>query len=431
MEVLSLCSNLDLISPNKETISLDLAYRKCQKVKNEIGVSRVGEIGRFVGHGIYVCQATRPNLFQHFNIGINTGAQGKGYSRKQAYISAVMEAAENFCAEPRTPQMIHGSYRELKKHHPIAEPSQFIHRSFKSTIRHDEMIMWSWALHCESSQQVLIPSELVYVFHIPELYNDRPIFPSSSAGLAAGFDNYTATMKAISEIIEQHYRGITESFDVKIEGLINDFEVSQLVNKLPSEFNERYETNFFVISAHKAKSNIPFVMCFMGDENKFSIGWGLNVDPLKAIQSAHLEAFQSWATQISGVRENMNTVLDSGPEPKPSRAYLKNFDRVWPDKKTLSSKDFLKRYSTKLLSEKSEIEILRKFLRENGFDNIYLVNLSREGLSCSVVKAVVPKLSLSLDVHVAPSHLSKLTADKLVAWQYLIPKPKRSKRLKK
>ncbi len=420
MELLSIKSNLQLIHPERKQNSLHQAYLRSKIVKDQIGISRVAEIGRFVTNGIFVCQATRPNLLQHQNMGHNTGAQGKGYKLEQAYVSSIMEAAENFCSEPRTPQMIRGSYKQLKNTHRIAHPMSFIHSSYKSFVSEDELIMWSYALHLPSNKQVLVPSELVYLFHFPESYGHRPLFPSSSAGLAAGFDDYTAVLKALSEIIEQHYRGISESSDVKVEAFKNEGEILKLIQRLPDSFNRNVETYFFAIRYKREKISLPYIMCFMGKGADLYRGWGFSTNPLKAIEAAHVEAFQSWATLVSGAREDMSPRELKKDTSRYPKDYLLNLDKIWPNKQTLSFREYNSRFNYSKLKANDEIELLKMILSHNGYKDIYLVNLSRDGVDCSVVKAIVPQLRLSLDIHLSPEELPKMDSQTLNQWRFMI-----------
>jgi hypothetical protein len=59
-------------------------------------------------------------------------------------------------------------------------------------------------------------------------------------------------------------------------------------------------------------------------------------------------------------------------------------------------------------------------LKRNGFSDVYFANLSRQGIECSVVRAVVPRMAVDA---APPSRSSDICHDDIVRRQFLIEGP--------
>jgi YcaO-like protein with predicted kinase domain len=423
MEVLSQRPNSELVVTGpRRRLPMAQAVKKAEAVARTIGVTRVAEIGRFVDRGVHVCQATRPKVLDHYTTGMNTGAQGKGYDIQQAYVSAVMETAESYCAETRSIDLIRGSYDALSKLHVIAEPNQFVPTGYDSTIDPGEPLMWTRALHVGLRTEVLIPADVVYLFHLPRTYQCAQRFYRSSIGLGAGFDTYTAALKALHEVFEHHYRAhflALGTGGTTVEGFLEDGLIASLIRKHSPEFRKRTHVQFCAATIPGATQNMPLVVCFMGDERHFYPGWGFDLDPVKAIRSAHTEAFQGWATCISGTRENMPTPDDRQGRSPGEPVDLGRVASAWPDRPTLSMTEFQRRFAH-VRTNGDDLASLLRVLKRNGFSDVYFANLSRQGIECSVVRAVVPRMAVDA---APPSRSSDICHDDIVRRQFLIEGP--------
>ncbi|MCC7403521.1 MAG: YcaO-like family protein [Bdellovibrionales bacterium] len=357
-------------------------------------------------------------MIHHYRTGINTGSQGKGYTEEQAAISAIMEAAETYCADTRNPQFVRGSYATLAKSHIVAPPQAFIPWDYQSQVSDSDVFMWSPCWHFQSKTVALVPSEVIYTFHIPEIFGDVARFPASSAGVAAGFDLQKCLFKSVTEIIEQHYRAEMEALRIKVDWIKPEGFVKEVIARTSREFQQRAETHFFLIRLEGQRYNLPFVICLMGSEFKMHTGWGLNPSLKAAIESAHLEAFQSWATLVSGVRENIVRKLTDVPARLPQNEQDR-FNEIWPDEPTLSY-SAAENLCTKNWNRDHSVESLIQFLESIGYPSVYLANLSRAGIPCFVTKAIVPNLTLSLRIHLAPTPnvASNWSWAKIASFQY-------------
>ena len=390
---------------------------RAKKVAEQIGVTRVAEIGRFLQHGIYVHQATRPGLFHHYKTGINTGSQGKGFSEEASYISAVMESAEAYCAEPRDVELVRASYNQLIQAHAAVAPRcmQEIGRGYEP-IGDDEILMWTRAKLLTEGDEVFVPAELVYMFLMPQMFETRGAYRVTGGGLGAHFTYELAVEKAVQERIEHHYQGrLNDLENVTVEWLEPNRETENLKKHINSDFWDSFEANFFVVTLNEWQSNIPFVLCFLGNSQKNYVGYGLRQDPRQAMQAAFLEAYQCWVTNISGVREDLFNHKKSQVDTKPDK-FQQNFDQVWPDQPNLSLRTYLKRCGNHRLSG---LSLLQEQMRTNGYCDIFVVNLSRPHVDCFVARALIPALWSIQGGYRRPDASTQVGASGLLKWKYL------------
>jgi YcaO-like protein with predicted kinase domain len=411
MERLDQRSNLAFMQSEGRELSTAQSMKRARDVADQIGLTRIAEIGRFLDPGIFVCQSSRPQLLHHYSQGLNTGSQGKGYSFQQAYISTVMEAAEAFCGEPRTPKFIRASYKELRKTHFVANPNSFVFDLNEHTkIEADEPVLWTMAFHVGMKREVLIPAGLVYVFVDSNDYGCRMAHSQSSTGLAAGFDIFSASCKAIFEIIERHYTAQFDAGDALVEGFVEDETIASCIQHTSTAFRQRADTFFYAGTVKDFYQPFPFIKCIMRGPGGLYCGYGSGLDPLSALQAAHLEAFQVWATWVSGAREDLARERQEGAlaEQKESS---ENLEKVWPDEMTLSFVTFARRFQSlqKLtaMSPNQRLWSLAKVLNKSGYPDVYLVNLSRNGVDCSVVRAVIPGLRDFISLPIRPKKLPR------------------------
>lgn len=360
--------------------------KRLEKVYPKTGITRVADISQLAFNGYPVFQAVRPNLFAHWQVGSNSGSQGKGPTATQAKISAIMESIEQYSAEPRNTKLIRNSYDYLKRQHRILHPSLFEPSYETAAGNTSEPIVWTEALHVGSLETVLVPAESVFFPLSGPEYGTRKMYPSTSNGLASGATYLEAIIHGLYEVVERHYGAAAESTDspMKIEALYEEeyFRIGALTSKLELDWDIQLYA-FFIPGIQ----NIPTVLCsIVGDVDQMAQGWGccLNVDI--AIERAVSEAFQSLATAYSGSREDMGKKNSSLAPDSP--------ERPLPDFRSLRIKDFKKRAKHKVYdSLLAEMKDLIRWLKDRGVDNLCVANLTRVGIDIPVVKVVAPGLS--------------------------------------
>lgn len=376
-----------------------------QKYKT-VGVTRIAEISQLVDIPYPVFQAVRPNIFSHFSTGQNTGSQGKGPTKVQAQISAIMESIEAYCAEPKNISLIRGSYDFLSLQHAIIPPDSFFPFPFTEKVKRDEPLMWTQAFHVESNQEVLIPAEEVYFPFFSKDYKTKTHFPMTSNGLAAGVTYLEAINHALYEVIERYYLACREVNTERIA--VDKLEPNEFLSFLNFKNKSKRLFKLDIYSIRFLKGpNLPCILVSYVKDGQGYLGFSCAPTFEMAVSRAMSEAAQSAATHKSGMREDMGEKKKRFNKFK-SRMTL--YEVPLPFEKTIS-----KGKLSKIIKEKkfktlnSEFKYLIKWLQARGFNNVCIANLTRKGIDVPVVKVVVPAMAAwfhHLDTKVLSSEAS-------------------------
>lgn len=415
LELLRRYSDLELASALKgrEVPVRALSKSFLRVAAARAGITRIGQIGGFVDSGIEVAQTARPNLWDHAATGMNTGSQGKGYSIDLAGTGAIMEALEAYCSEPRSANLIRGSYNSLRATHRILSPSHFVPADVNDEISDDDVQMWTTSLLWPDYELVLIPADLVYcVFH-QSSYGCRAGFSCNSSGTAGGLNYTDALLRAILEYIERHYTYFLERNDVRVEALKIDGPIEKMMLKHSEGFLSEYVVQLYAIEGRHLNSHLPFVYCEIGNEDTYAVGYGLSLDPEVAIHRAYTEAFQCLVTNVSGARDDLTeTSLPFIDDERPN----------WPTVRTLSFDSFSSRFSRLKKPARTSagaLKFLTNWVASIGFPYICFSNLTRVGIEIPIVKAHVPGMILC-DRYRTEAPIG-WTFDRVIRNKFLIP----------
>ena len=354
-----------------------------------VGITRVAEISQLIPYGFPVFQTVRPNLLFHINVGQNTGAQGKGINAAQAKLSSLMESIESYCAEPRVPRLVKGSYNYLKTQHVVFDPRSFVHRYRSRVVGLDEPLVWTESCSLEQSTAVLVPAEAVYFPFFPGEYSTRSVFACSSTGLAAGSTYLEAIVHGLYEVIERHYAALLEQGKLRIER----FHVENIPQLDLESFRLKasdYKIGLFAMIGSE-RPVLPVVCCIISTDNTLFWGFGCCAHVETAITRALSEAWQTVATVSSGSREDIER---PGSIPVPGRFRRYKF----PGAKTLRLDDYKKMVvDCQFDSLRTEYEFLLGWLHSAGFENVCIVNLTRVGLDVPVIRALIPGMLMPFE----------------------------------
>jgi ribosomal protein S12 methylthiotransferase accessory factor len=359
-----------------------------KRVLPRVGVKRIADISFLAATDYPVYQSCRPNVFYHTRLGQNSGSQGKGPHKTQAFFSCAMETIEGYCAEPRNPVLIRASYDFLRRHQVVLDPRIYVPSEGQAAVAADEVIMWTPAYHVEMDCEVLVPAECVFFPFLPKIYKTEAHFPSSSNGLASGSTYLEAAIHGLYEVIERHYCHLLEEGKVKIEAL-HEEELGQIgIEETKAALRGEYELQLYCVEIPGIK-NLPLVTCaLVGNEMCFyGIGCSATVDI--SIDRAISEALQSQATRISGSREDIEqqtkiTGVDSTFFGKTAQ----------PERRTLRIAQYRRRvYDLKFKNLRDEFDFAVKWAGRLGYKNILLANLTRSSVGIPCVKVVVPEMS--------------------------------------
>lgn len=361
---------------------------KIQKLLPRLGITRVADISHLSPIAFPVFQGTRPSVYFHPEMGLNTGHQGKGKTKKQALISCMMEGLEGFCMEPRSANLIRSSYSFLSQSHFTVDPSGFQKNLNKNSFSKRAPLMWTEVYSLKDKKSVLIPAELVYFPFNPESYDTRSIFVQSTNGVAAGATYLEAVTHSIYEVIERQYiKYLLDNKAIVFKLETPDSERLKRVFKGMDSHSEM-ALNFYLIYNKKfSKNNLPMVIAHAQYENIHGLGYGLSSQLSLSTHRAASEVLQSFTTLLSGAREDLlkSKVRNSFDY---SRAILQFI--------LLGSTSLLRKKHSSLYSEqvfknlKNEFDFQIQWLKKRGWPDVYFANLTRVGVDVPVVKTIIP-----------------------------------------
>jgi ribosomal protein S12 methylthiotransferase accessory factor len=266
--------------------------------KQEFGITRLGSITELDRIGIPVAQAVRP---LSRSVSVN---QGKGLSRGQAAISALMESLEGWASE-----RIPASRVELADLRSMNGQGYWSHLAEGK--ERNETLAWIKGWDLFSSRVVSVPLALVdTAYKIPSPHPGW--LPRNTTGLAAGTSWRGAIEHACFEALERHARCAA----MKMPHFFDRFQLDsrsvltgtagEIVSRLISVgcsvgiWSIPTEHDLPVYWCHVMESELQTPLATWPAE-----GFGCDRTHDRALAKALLEACQSRLGIISGAREDM------------------------------------------------------------------------------------------------------------------------------
>lgn len=166
---------------------------------DEFGISRVADTTGMDSLGVPTASATKPATSDVIWV-----YSGKGRSRTQARVTAIMECLERTGALwPKEQAWVTETPRVLRRTHQVWEPERFTNRR-RGGFTDDTPEVWAEATQLRPRPgTVMVPADLVYNGRRPTGLATSPFVLSTSNGLAAGFTTDSALRHALAEVIER------------------------------------------------------------------------------------------------------------------------------------------------------------------------------------------------------------------------------------
>lgn len=269
-------------------------------VARDAGVTRLADITGLDRLGLPVFQAIRP-LSRNISV-----TSGKGLTRAQAQVSALMEAIETWHAERVAIPAIEATVGAMRRELPYAPemlPGRLAPRS-SGRLRDDARLSWIPATALATGASTWVPRELA---HLDFRVSNEPILPTfaaSSNGLASGMSRDEALLHALCEVVERESavdgaaawrdaaRGIRgDSIPMPIAGLL--------------ERIARAGVHWRVVNLTGAIGLPCFEVHLIEDGLPPSRGLGAHVDREVALTRALTEAAQARVVRIAGGRDDL------------------------------------------------------------------------------------------------------------------------------
>ncbi len=383
------------LSPQKTNRKLS------KRTRNLCGITRVSDITGLDLIGIPTYIAIRPMAFSASPLkqGLISVYNGKGFTKIQAKVSAIMEAIERYSAESFDREMLISSHKELKNHTEAIEPKLF--NSSDEQVNNEwntSLIEWSLGINLISNEPVAAPSVNVYFPYITPLGTKVINTFHSTTGLASGNTLLEAIIHGTLEVIERHSispdQNDIESYSISLES-IKDRRALSLIKKIKKSGitpQIKYFKNIFNIPVFEVWINDPITQ----DPYLICNGSGCHLIKEVALIRALSEAIQTRLTIINGTREDIEFKQELRQN---EDIYKKILETTNTNYNNLSSCSFelIDSYTNKTF--KKDLSIIKRKLIKNGFKNLIIFNLTHPRLKIPVIRACIPSLPIKIKNH--------------------------------
>jgi ribosomal protein S12 methylthiotransferase accessory factor len=282
------------------------------------GITRLADVTGLDVVGVPVFQAIRPNSR---NMSLSNG---KGLTRDQAKVSALMESMESFHAEeiglPTRratlaeigPELDYDPYALAVVRHVAGcarrgfDYDPFLPPVGTPCFLNDRVpIDWIPATDLASGAGTWAPRELCELDYSTHERLRVPVFRATSNGLASGNTRAEALVHGLCEVIERHSALINESAWRDADRcLIPDSVDSRPVRRLLRQF-ARAHLKTQMIDVTSPVGVPSFEACLCDAESAAYKGWGCHPSRETALVRALTEAAQSRLGHIAGTRDDL------------------------------------------------------------------------------------------------------------------------------
>jgi ribosomal protein S12 methylthiotransferase accessory factor len=282
----------------RRAVSPAETLRRIRPLLGRAGITRLADVTGLDWVGLPVYQAIRPNSR---NLSVS---QGKGLTRDQAKVSALMEALELFHAEEIRQPAVRATVGAMRSELaydpyqlPLGEPSY---------LRDETVLDWIQATNLATGAPTWLPRRLCELdFCLPERRH-APLFRVGSNGLAGGNTVGEAVLHGLCEVIERDgtARHLATQFEPE-RSVAPDSIAPRLARRLLDRLARAgFETH---IADTSGPTGLPSFAVWLNhpDVPVLHGGSGCHPSRLTALLRALTEAVQSRLTSIAGSRDDI------------------------------------------------------------------------------------------------------------------------------
>ena len=366
---------------------LDVTRRIAERLAPTLGITRITEITWLDRIGIPVFASIRPGAAEG-SLCVNAG---KGSTRDEARIGALMEAVEFAMAEPE-------QHRRVIF---VASPMEIVQQASLAVEFVDFCPLWQvvidptaridaiYATDIANLNAVAIPAELVFSPY--QAMGRQVLFGHSTNGLCSGNNINEALLHGLCEVLERDVLSFNNVQDksVWVEQSELPVCISELLDKITRAGMRvalRYTKNVF---------GLPFFQGYIFSANDdviaISVGSGLHPSRKIAAVRAITEAAQSRLSYIHGGRDDLTERKEffaiRGPEVE--RRELRTMrERALAKRPAITFADI---EEASCASVEDGLNLLRARLQLVGIQQVLYVDLSPNA-ELAVLKVIVPQL---------------------------------------
>jgi ribosomal protein S12 methylthiotransferase accessory factor len=399
------------IQPVEETL------KKVNQLVKQIGITRVADITDMDRLRIPNYSAVLPGTEDYIWV-----YSGKGPTKNHAKASVIMESIERFSSLPANYEgkILTGKYKELSKSYDVLKYDEVIEPlSFQLT---DEMNMdYCIGYDLINQKDILIPSSLAIFRYNPNPPSINPYSFFHTNGLASGNVMEEAICHALCEVIERDAVSIAEfsssAFQYHLlktieNGFLNNgILIRSLESKNFIDDNTVYSdidlngldyppVKKIVREFHKCQISLKVkditteigIPTFIAssvewvnhDYGYLVEGHGTHPDSRIALMRAITEVSQSRAANIQGSRDDLRKMKYDPQNSDENKSWQ---FMASPKKKAFTEVNSF--YNDDILDD---IKLILGNLKNKGFKNAIVVNLTNSRLQVPVVRIIVPGL---------------------------------------
>lgn len=359
--------------------------RRIEPLMKVAGVTRVADITDLDRIGIPVFSSIRPTA----ESGAISVYNGKGLSKEEAKVSAIMEALERYSAEVRKDNIVRKGVQDFMAENSAVNPMDLILPRAAAFHLMRQPVAWVMGTELNSMEDIWVPAVAVFHPYVSKL--DLQLFRTSTNGLASGNNLEEAVLHGLLEVVERDGWSLAEGRR-RTGGEIeppSSGPVKDLMDRFTSKGVEIHLKNL------TSDLGIPTIAAAadditMQDPALLNLGIGTHLNPEVAALKALLEVAQSRLTQIHGARED-TVKAEAGRKLGYER--MKRINKMWltetgpalkmSDLPTLDTDDIF-----------DDLQVARAKLNSKGFSQTIVVDLTRKELGIPVVRVIVPGLEV-------------------------------------
>lgn len=358
---------------------------RIEPLMKKAGITRLADITDLDRIGIPVFSAIRPSA----ESGAISVYNGKGLTKDEAKVSALMEGFERYSAEVRGFNIVRKGVEEFMASHNAIDPMELILTPASAFHLLKQPVGWVKGYDLNGMEEIWVPASAVFHPYISKL--DLALFRTSTNGLASGNNHEEAVLHGLLEVIERDAWSLAEGRR-KIQGDVvvpESGTVRKLVDMFTSKGVEIHLKNL------TSDLGVPTIAAaaddvVMQDPALLTMGIGTHLNPEVAAIKALLEVAQSRLTQIHGARED---TVHAEHSRKLGYERMKRINKMWltengpqvrlSDMPSLDTEDVF-----------DDLQVVRSQLNSRGLKYTVVVDLTRKELGIPVVRVIVPGLEI-------------------------------------
>lgn len=371
---------------NPHSRSSDETLGIMEKHFTSIGLTRLIDLTGQDRIGMPVYNAVKPGM-------INYSVQhGKGMTRKDAKLSAIMESFERYYGSCAELSSFSATYNDAGKHH-IMIPFEKLAKTKASLFHRDMTIEWTVGYDIVNREPVAVPLDLALLR--PHTSARRlPLLQASSNGLASATNFAEAVSQGLLELFERdaitcdHHRSAAAGKALPLD-LIRWRSVDHPVIRPLLETIHAADIIPLLFSC-EVDTRIPTYNCYIANKKNpsegFFHGMGAGMDEATAMIRAITEAVQARSALRSGTRDiffHNDALFHSLSNPG---FYI---DQLGGEDAGRDLSEFAD-YATHTFE--GDINVCLERLAAIGLNQVIVLRLTPEDLDYIVVRVMVPGL---------------------------------------